>query len=92
MAAVRLGVVAAWWGEPMVMGLVLERPVAVGDEVAIVGELTAMRAPVAELSVEGEAATAATVGDRVGIRLPRRARVGDVVHRVLRPDEVDAAG
>ena len=83
MATEIIGRVSAWWGEPMVAGVVLDGELAPGDEVLFIGETTAVRVPVTSLTVDGAPATRARAGDKAGLAVPVRVRVGDVLHRVL---------
>ncbi len=83
MSETLVGVVDHWFGNIKVAGVeVTNGQLNVGDTIRISGNTTDLVASVDSMQRDHEAVLEASVGDRVGIRVPDRVRVGDDVFRV----------
>ncbi|MDX1469568.1 MAG: translation elongation factor-like protein [Acidimicrobiia bacterium] len=80
MGETRVGVIDHWFGNIKVAGVeVTDGQLNVGDRIRICGHTTDLFATVESMQLEHEAVLAASPGDKVGIRVPDRVRVGDDV-------------
>lgn len=80
MSETRIGVIDHWFGNLKVAGVeVTDGRLNVGDKIRICGNTTDLFTTVESMQLEHEAVLEASPGDRVGIRVPDRVRVGDKV-------------
>ena len=78
----RIGEVTNFFVKPMVAAIRLTGTLAVGDTIHVQGASTDLTCEVTSMQVDRAAIESAEPGTEVGIRLPDRARTGDVVYRV----------
>lgn len=80
MSETLVGVVDHWFGKIKVAGVeVTNGRLNVGDTVRISGNTSDVVATIDSMQLEHEAVLGAGPGDRVGIKVPDRVRVGDDV-------------
>lgn len=80
MSETRVGVVDHWFGNIKVAGVeVTQGQLNIGDKIRIRGNTTDLFTSVDSMQLEHEAVLVASPGDKVGIRVPERVRVGDEV-------------
>jgi translation elongation factor EF-Tu-like GTPase len=78
-----VGVVDHWYGDIDVAGVaVTGAKLGVGDTIHIVGHTTDLTTTIASMQIDRVTVVEAGPGDKVGIKVPVRARVGDQVFRV----------
>ncbi len=83
MSEALVGVIDHWFGKIKVAGVeVTNGRLHVGDTVRVSGNTTDLVATIDSMQLEHEAVLKASVGDRVGIKVPDRVRVGDDVFLV----------
>lgn len=82
MPEVVIGKVSDFFARPVVAGITLEAPMKVGDILHIVGHTTNITTTVTSMQINNVNVQEAKAGDSVGVKLPDRARKGDVVYRV----------
>ena len=79
-----VGVVDHWYGRIKVAGVrVTRQQLGVGDTIHVVGNTTDLTATIASMQIDHESVLTAGPGDKVGIKVPDRVRVGDEVYRIL---------
>jgi putative protease len=79
-----VGVVDHWYGRIKVAGVRITRQqLGVGDAIHIVGKTTDLTLTIPSMQIDHEAVLTASPGDKVGIKVPDRVRVGDEVYRVI---------
>ena len=80
MSETLVGVIDHWFGNIKVAGVeVTNGQLNVGDTIRISGNTTDLVATIDSMQLEHEAVLEASVGDRVGVKVPDRVRVGDDV-------------
>lgn len=80
MSETLVGVIDHWFGNINVAGIeVTKGQLSVGDTIRVSGNTTDLVATIDSMQLEHEAVLAASVGDRVGVKVPGRVRVGDDV-------------
>ena len=83
MSEIEIGHVSAFFAQPLVAGIDLVKPLAVGDQVHIKGHTTDLRITVESMEQNNVKVTEAPAGQSVGIKLPDRARAGDRVYKIM---------
>jgi selenocysteine-specific translation elongation factor len=79
---VEIGKVNDFFARPVVAGIELKAPLKVGDTIHILGHTTDITMTVQSMQINNVNIEEAKVGDAVGVKLPDRARRGDVVYKV----------
>jgi putative protease len=83
MAEQLVGVVDHWYGDIGVAGVeITGRGLNLGDEIHVLGHTTDFTTTIGSMQVEHDVVDSAAKGDKVGIKVPERARVGDDVFLV----------
>ena len=82
MPDVEIGKVNDFFARPVVAGVELTAPLKVGDTIHIHGHTTDITMTVQSMQINNVNVQEAKAGDAVGIKLPDRARRGDVVFKV----------
>lgn len=83
MAEVEIGKVSDFFARPVVAGITLTAPLKVGDKLHIKGHTTDLEVTVMSMQINNVNVPEAKPGDSVGIKVPDRARKGDVVYKVI---------
>jgi putative protease len=79
MAEIEIGTVSDFFARPMVAGIELSAPLKVGDTIHVKGHTTDIMMTVDSMQIDNLNVTEANAGVAVGIKLPDRARKGDIV-------------
>lgn len=75
-----VGVIDHWFGNIKVAGIeVTNGQLNVGDTIRVSGNTTDVVTTINSMQLEHESVLEASVGDRVGVKVPERVRVGDDV-------------
>jgi selenocysteine-specific translation elongation factor len=77
-----IGTVSDFFARPVVAGIELTAPLSVGDKIRIKGHTTNLEATVDSIQIKNVNVTAAKAGDSIGIKIPDRARAGDLVYKI----------
>ncbi|MCK4835164.1 MAG: translation elongation factor-like protein [Candidatus Aminicenantes bacterium] len=77
-----VGKVSHFFARPVVVGIDLTRAITVGDKIHIKGHTTDFEMEIESMQIENTNVEEAEPGDSVGIKVPERAREGDVVYKV----------
>jgi len=82
MPEIEIGTVSDFFAKPVVAGIQLTAPLKAGDRIHIKGHTTDLEMVVASMQINNLTVEEAKAGDAVGIKLPDRARRGDVVSKI----------
>jgi len=82
MPEIQIGTVSDFFARPVVAGIQLTAPLKAGDKIHVKGHTTDLEFVVESMQINNVAVTEAKAGDAVGIKLPDRARKGDLVSKV----------
>jgi selenocysteine-specific translation elongation factor len=82
MPEVEIGKVSDFFAKPVVAGIELTAPLKIGDKIHITGHTTDLEMVVESMQINNVNVTEAKAGDAVGIKIPDRARRGDIVLKV----------
>jgi putative protease len=82
MPEVEIGKVSDFFAKPVVAGIELTAPLKKGDKIHITGHTTDLEMVVESMQINNVNVTEAKAGDAVGIKIPDRARRGDIVLKV----------
>ncbi len=82
MPEVEIGKVSDFFAKPVVAGVELTAPLKIGDKIHITGHTTDLEMIVESMQINNVNVTEAKAGDAVGIKIPDRARRGDIVLKV----------
>lgn len=82
MELVPVGQVFAYFAKVGVAGVELTSELKVGQKVRLLGATTDMETTVESLQIDRESVESAGPGQKVGLKVPDRARPGDRVYRV----------
>ena len=82
MPEVEVGSVSDFFAHPVVAGVALTAPLAVGDRIHIQGHTTDIEVVVESIQIDRADVQEAKAGDSIGIKVPDRVRDGDLVYRV----------
>jgi translation elongation factor EF-1alpha len=77
-----VGVVSDFFAHPVVAGITMTGTLKVGDKVHIKGHTTDIEMVVASMQIDNNNVTGAKKGQSVGVKVPDRVRVGDLVYKV----------
>jgi len=77
-----IGKVSDFFARPVVAGIELTAPLNVGDKIRIKGHTTNLEVTVGSMQIKNVNVTAAKAGDSIGIKVPDRVRVGDLVYKI----------
>lgn len=77
-----VGKVSHFFARPVVVGIELTGVLTVGDRIHIKGHTTDFEMEIESMQIENQNVDQANPGDSVGIKVPDRAREGDVVFKV----------
>ncbi|MBI4234312.1 MAG: translation elongation factor-like protein [Chloroflexi bacterium] len=83
MQEVEIGHVTEFFARPVVAGIDLVAPLAVGDKLHIKGHTTDLTLVVESMQVNNAVVQSAQPGQAAGIKVPDRVRRGDKVYKVL---------
>lgn len=83
MPEIQIGKVSHYFGRIGVAGLSLDAPLSTGDRILIQGQTTDLEMQVESMQIDLEPIETASPGDDVGVKVPDRVRVGDIVYRVI---------
>ncbi len=82
MAEKEVGKVMDFFARPVVAGIDMTGTLKVGDKIHIKGHTTDIEMEIASMQIDNNNVTVAKKGDSVGIKVPDRVRVGDIVYKV----------
>lgn len=82
MPEVEIGRVMDFFARPVVAGVELTGPLAVGDEVHIHGHSTDIHMTIESMQIDNVPVQRAQAGQAVGLKVPDRVRRGDLVYKV----------
>jgi translation elongation factor EF-1alpha len=82
MPEVIVGKVSHFFARPVVVGIDLTGVIKVGDTIHIKGHTTDFEMEIESMQIDNSNVDLANPGDSVGIKVPERAREGDVVYKV----------
>ena len=82
MPEVEVGSVSDFFAHPVVAGVTLTAPLAVGDRIHIQGHTTDIEMVVESIQIDRADVQEAKAGDSIGIKVPDRVREGDLVYKV----------
>jgi translation elongation factor EF-1alpha len=77
-----IGSVSEFFARPVVAGVKLTGSMKVGDEIRIKGHTTDLAFKVASVQIDNNSIQEGKPGDKVGIKVPDRVRVGDIVYKI----------
>ena len=77
-----IGQIMAFFARPVVAGIQLTGPLAVGDQVRIHGHTTNITMVVESMQLDNAPIQQAVAGQAIGLKVPDRVREGDLVYRV----------
>lgn len=77
-----VGKVSRFFAKPLVAAITLSAPLKAGDRIHIKGNTTDITVTVTSMQIEHQQVEQAEAGQQVGIKVPDRARAGDIVYRV----------
>ena len=77
-----VGKVSHFFARPVVVGIELTGELKVGDKIHIKGHTTDFEMEIQSMQIDNSNVELASPGDSVGIKVPERAREGDVVFRI----------
>ncbi|HEX7474488.1 MAG TPA: DUF2934 domain-containing protein [Dehalococcoidales bacterium] len=80
--AVPIGSVSEFFTRPVVAGVNLTGSIKVGDVIKIKGHTTNLEFTIDSLQVDNTPVQEAKPGDKVGIKVPDRVRIGDNVYKI----------
>jgi len=78
----KIGEVTNFFVKPMVAAILLSKTLKVGDKIRVCGTSTDLTCEVLSMQIDRNAVETADAGTEVGIKLPDRARAGDLVYLV----------
>ena len=83
MSETLVGVVDHWFGNIKVAGVeITANQLSAGDTVRFAGSTTDFETVIDSMQIEHESVLNASKGDQVGMKVPDRVRVGDLVYRI----------
>lgn len=82
MPEIEIGTVSDFFAKPVVAGIQLTAPLKAGDRIHIKGHTTDLEMVVTSMQIDNVTVEEAKAGDAVGIKLPDRARRGDMVSKI----------
>jgi translation elongation factor EF-1alpha len=77
-----IGKVSHFFAQPVVVGMEMSGVLKVGDQIRIKGHTTDFQMTVESMQIDNASVQEAKPGDSVGIKVPERAREGDIVYRI----------
>ena len=77
-----VGTVSDFFAHPVVAGITMTGALKVGEKIHIKGHTTDIEIVVASMQIDNENVAKAKKGDSVGVKVPDRVRVGDIVYKV----------
>jgi selenocysteine-specific translation elongation factor len=80
---IEIGKVSDFFAKPVVAGIELTSEMKKGDKLHIKGHTTDLEMVVESMQIHNVNVDVANKGDAVGIKLPDRARRGDIVYKVV---------
>jgi selenocysteine-specific translation elongation factor len=83
MPEVEVGVVRAFFAQPVVAGIELSGEVKLGDTIHIKGHTTDLEIQISSMQVDRQDVQVAQSGQSIGIKVPDRVRAGDRVYKVV---------
>ena len=82
MPEVAIGKISEFFARPVVAGIELTAPLAVGDTIHVKGHTSDLTMTVTSMQIDNVTVTQAKAGDSVGIKVTDRVRRGDDVYKV----------
>jgi hypothetical protein len=79
---VLIGTVSEFFKRPVVAGVDLTSSIKVGEVVKIKGHTTDLEFPIGSMQIDNAPVKEAKPGDKVGIKVPDRVRIGDNVYKI----------
>jgi len=80
--AVPIGSVSEFFARPVVAGINLTGSIEVEDVIKIKGHTTNLEFPIDSMQIDNIPVQEAKPGDKVGIKVPARVRIGDNVYKI----------
>ena len=77
-----IGSVSEFFARPVVAGVKLTGSMKVGDEIRIKGHTTNLAFTVASIQIDNNPTQEGKPGDKVGIKVPDRVRIGDIIYKI----------
>ena len=77
-----IGSVSEFFARPVVAGINLTGYIKVGDLIKIKGHTTDLEFTVGSMQIDNTPVQEAQPGDKVGIKVPERVRIGDNVYKI----------
>jgi putative protease len=78
-----VGTIVHYFGRINVAGVHVSDRLAVGDRVLIIGHTTALEQTVTSMELDRQPVEVATAGQKVGIKVGERVRMGDEVYLLI---------
>jgi len=82
MPEVLIGEVTDFFAKPVVAGIKLNNTLRQGDRIHIKGATTDMELVVESMQIDRADMMEAKAGDLIGVKIPERARHGDIVYKI----------
>ncbi len=83
MSETLVGVVDHWFGKIKVAGVeITADQLSAGDTIRFAGSTTDFETVIDSMQIDHESVLNASKGDQVGMKVPERVRVGDLVYRI----------
>jgi translation elongation factor EF-1alpha len=79
---VPIGSVSEFFTRPVVAGVNLTGSINVGDVIKIKGHTTNLEFTISSMQIDNTPIQEAKLGDKVGIKVPDRVRIGDSVYKI----------
>jgi hypothetical protein len=77
-----VGKVSDFFAHPSVAGITLTGPVKIGDKIKIKGHTTDFETTIDSLQIHNAPVREAKADDEIGIKVPERVRIGDIVYKI----------
>lgn len=78
----KIGTVFSYFSQLGVIGVELEGPIKIGEKIRVYGAKTNFIQLVESIEVFSTAVTEASTGQKVGIKVKYKCRIGDTVHKI----------
>jgi len=82
MSEVAIGEITDFFAKPVVAGIKLNGILRQGDRIHIKGATTDMEIVVESMQIDRADITEAKASDLIGVKVPERARRGDIVYKI----------
>lgn len=78
----KIGTVFSYFSQLGVIGVELEGPIKIGEKIRVCGAKTNFIQLVESIEVFSTSVTEASAGQKVGIKVKYKCRIGDTVHKI----------